>query len=158
MAIVLPVFECVDNGRDTRCAWITDHQKIESNDNVSGKAIESGVRMERKDISILDYLFLIFRARWFIIADTSSEDFLAVENTQNVNAPQGAGIQAAQTVASKNVQAVLTGHCGPKAFHVLTQAGIKVYVGVEGAVSGALEQLKAGTLKEALTSDVEGHW
>jgi predicted Fe-Mo cluster-binding NifX family protein len=98
------------------------------------------------------------RAPWFIIADTESEDFLAVENTQNLNAPQGAGIQAAQTVANQDVKAVLTGHCGPKAFRVLTQAGIKLYVGVEGKVSDALEQLKAGTLQESVGADVEGHW
>jgi len=98
------------------------------------------------------------RAAWFIVADTETGAFSAVENAQNLNAAQGAGIQSASTVANQGVEAVLTGHCGPKAFRVLESAGVRLYLGVQGRVSEALEQLKAGALKEAAKADVEGHW
>jgi predicted Fe-Mo cluster-binding NifX family protein len=98
------------------------------------------------------------RAPWFIIIDTERDGFQAVENNQNLNAPQGAGIQSAQTVANHGVNAVLTGHCGPKAFSVLARVGIKVYAGVEGTVSDAVEQFNAGALQESDGADVEGHW
>ena len=98
------------------------------------------------------------RAAWFIVADTEADGFQAVANEQNLNAAQGAGVQAAQAVVGLGAEAVLTGHCGPKAFHVLCAAGIKVYVGVDGEVSEALARLKAGELQETPAPDVEGHW
>jgi len=98
------------------------------------------------------------RAPFFVIYDTVSGETTAVENIQNLNAAQGAGIQSAATVANAGVEAVVTGHCGPKAFRVLQTAGIKVYQ--TGALTGAeaLRQLEAGALKQLETADVEGHW
>jgi predicted Fe-Mo cluster-binding NifX family protein len=98
------------------------------------------------------------RASCFIVLDTETGQHHVVDNTQNVNAAQGAGVQAAQTVANLKVEAVLTGHCGPKAFRVLDAAGIKVYLADEGTVEEAVEKLKAGEYKVAQGADVEGHW
>lgn len=98
------------------------------------------------------------RAACFIILDTESGEFEAVKNEQNLAAAQGAGIQSAQLVVNHGAQAVLTGHCGPKAFRVLKAAGIRICVGVDGAVSDALEKFKSGSLEEASEADVEGHW
>ncbi len=98
------------------------------------------------------------RAPKFLIYDTDTGEFYVVDNTQNLNAPQGAGIQAAQNVAKEGVAAVITGHCGPKAFHVLKTAGIKIYYSNAKTVSEAIEELKSGKLSEASGADVEGHW
>jgi len=98
------------------------------------------------------------RAKTFIIYDTETGEFEAVDNEQNLNAAQGAGIQAAQNVAAHDVECVLTGHCGPNAFKTLDGAGIKTIVGVEGTVQGAIDRLKAGKLKPTNGADVEGHW
>ena len=98
------------------------------------------------------------RAKCFILVDTVTGTHQVVDNTQNLNAAQGAGIQAAQAVAKLKAEAVLTGHCGPKAFQVLNKAGIKIYIGVEGTVQTAVEKLKAGEYKIAGSPDVEGHW
>ena len=98
------------------------------------------------------------RAAYFIIADTEGDTLSAVSNEQNLNAAQGAGIQSAQTVSAQDVEAVLTGHCGPKAFRTLKAAGIRVYIGVNGTVSDALERFKSGSLREATEPNVEGHW
>lgn len=98
------------------------------------------------------------RARYFVVVDADSGAHEAVDNEQNLNAPQGAGIQAAETVARRGVEVVLTGHCGPKAFAALSAAGIKVFAGASGSVREALEAFKAGKLVEAKQADVRGHW
>ena len=98
------------------------------------------------------------RAACFIIYDTETNTFESVDNTQNLNAAQGAGIQAAETVARQGVQSVITGHCGPKAFRVLSSAGIRIYTGAAGTVETAIREFSAGTLKEIQSADVGGHW
>ena len=52
------------------------------------------------------------RAQQFILMDTESEDYEVLDNTQNLNAAQGAGIQAAQHIVNAGADAVITGHCG----------------------------------------------
>lgn len=98
------------------------------------------------------------RAPRFLVYDDESKDVEIVDNQQNMNAPQGAGIQAAQNVANKGVRCLVTGHCGPKAFRVLTEAGIKIYNTDVPTVAAALEALNAGRLKPSNAPDVEGHW
>ena len=63
------------------------------------------------------------RAAYFLIVDPDTLEFEPVENSQNINLPQGAGIQAGKTVADKNVDTLITGNCGPKAFRTLQAAG-----------------------------------
>ncbi len=98
------------------------------------------------------------RAKFFIVVDTETGEFTAHDNTQNLNAVQGAGIQAAQNVASLGVDAVITGNVGPKAFTTLQAGNVKAYIGAGGSVSVAVEQLKAGRLECAGKPNVEGHW
>jgi len=98
------------------------------------------------------------RAARFVLYDDATDTYAAHDNTQNLQAAQGAGIQAAQTVSELGADWVLTGHCGPKAFRVLQAAGIRVAVGCTGTVREAVEQFRAGDLHAADTPDVEGHW
>ena len=98
------------------------------------------------------------RAAYFIILDAETMSFEVVENEQNLNLPQGAGIQAGKTIADQHVDALITGHCGPKAFRVLQNAGIKIVTGAGGKVTEAVEQFKKGLLEAASEADVEGHW
>ena len=98
------------------------------------------------------------RAKSFIVFDTETGGFTTHDNTQNLNAIQGAGIQAARSVADLKVDAVVTGNVGPKAFSVLQQANVKVYLGATGTVKDALEQFQSGQLASASEPNVEGHW
>ena len=98
------------------------------------------------------------RAAGYLIVDTETGEYEYVDNQQNMQAAQGAGVQAGQTVANIGVEAVLTGNCGPKAFMTLNAAGIKIYVGVSGTVAEAIEQLKAGKLQSTDGANVGGHW
>ena len=98
------------------------------------------------------------RAENFLVYDTETESFRVVPNIQNVNAAQGAGIQAGQHVASTGASVVITGNCGPKAFRVLDAAGVKVFLYTNGTVKQALDDYLAGKLEEAASANVEGHW
>lgn len=98
------------------------------------------------------------RAARFLIYDTESSSFTLVDNNQNLSAPQGAGIQSAQSVAATGAKAVLLGHCGPKAFRVLQAASIKVYTTTADTISAALQAYQSNQLQELTSADVDGHW
>jgi predicted Fe-Mo cluster-binding NifX family protein len=98
------------------------------------------------------------RTSVFLIVDTENMSFEAVKNDQNLNLPQGAGIQAAQHVMQHNPEAVLTGNCGPKAFKVLQAGGVEVVVGVQGTVSDAVKAYIDGKYEPTSEANVEGHW
>lgn len=98
------------------------------------------------------------RARYLMIVDTPGRVASAVDNRAGMNAAQGAGIQAAQTVIDNKANVLITGHCGPKAFRALRAAGIEVYLTPEGTVDGVLARFEAGELEKAPAADVDSHW
>ena len=98
------------------------------------------------------------RAKYFLVVDTDTNSAEAHDNTPNLNAPQGAGIQAGRKVAGLGAKTLLTGHVGPKAFATLQAAGITIYTGATGTVAEAIEQFKNGKLTSSGAPDVQGHW
>jgi len=98
------------------------------------------------------------RARYIIALDTESDQVTVHDNQQNLNASQGAGIQAARNVKPLNVKQIITGNIGPKAFDVLNATGIEIYIGAAGTVRQAVEKWKAGQLAKAGNANVGGHW
>lgn len=94
------------------------------------------------------------RCQYFIIADTETLEFEAVENA-NVSAMGGAGVQSGQLVASKDVKVVLTGNVGPNAFQTLNAAGVEIITGVTGKVKEAIEKYKKGEYKSAQGPSVD---
>ena len=86
------------------------------------------------------------RAVQFIVADTDSGEFTAHDNSENLNAAYGAGIQSGQKVVALGVEAVITGNVGPKALAALQAGGVKIYTGATGTVKDALEQFKNNEL------------
>jgi len=95
------------------------------------------------------------RCQYFLIVDTETMEFEAIENTA-VNEVSGAGIQAAQTIASKGAQVVITGSVGPNAYQVLSLAKIKIVSSVYGTVRNAVERFKRGEFKEGLAPNPVG--
>jgi predicted Fe-Mo cluster-binding NifX family protein len=91
------------------------------------------------------------RANCFYVFDTESGEGEFVNNTQNFNAPHGAGIQTAQMIAEKGVEAVITGHVGPKASAVLEKENISIYIADKAdiLVPDALVLFREGKLKRA---------
>lgn len=98
------------------------------------------------------------RAAYFIIVDPETMEYDVIKNSQNLNLPQGSGIQAGKTIADNKADVVITGNCGPKAFQVLQSAGIKIAIGAKGLVSDVIAQYKNGELEIARDANVEGHW
>lgn len=98
------------------------------------------------------------RADNFIIVDSETMEFTVVENTQNLNLPQGAGIQAAKIIVDQNAEVLITGNCGPKAFQVLNKAGVQIIIGAKGRIVDALQQFKNDELKPTDSANVDGHW
>jgi len=106
--------------------------------------------------SMLDERF--GRAEKFIIYETETGEFEAVDNAQNLQAMQGAGVQSAQKVIASGVKILITGHCGPKAYITLKAGGVKVYTGAKDTVKKAIDDYLKGELKEIIAPDVESHW
>ncbi len=86
------------------------------------------------------------RAAYFIITEKNLGVYTVVENSQNLNLPQGAGIQAGKTIVENKVDVVITGDCGLKAFQVLRSAGIDVVTGAKGRIKEVVGQFRRGEL------------
>jgi len=96
------------------------------------------------------------RAPYFLFVETESMAFESEVNRQT-DAASGVGIQVAQMIAGRGVDAVLTGSCGPNAFRTLQAAGIQVIVGVRGTVEQAVTEYREGRLRAAAAADVPSH-
>ncbi len=97
------------------------------------------------------------RAACFIIIDTETTNFNAIEN-ENIAAGGGAGISSAKVVIDNGAEAVLTGNCGPNAERTLTAGGVKLYTGITGTIADAIELFKSGKLTEAQGPNVNSHF
>lgn len=90
------------------------------------------------------------RAGGFVLVDLDSMKTEYFDNGASQLRNQGAGIQAAETVAKAGAQAILTGYVGPKAFTALTAAGILVGQDIEDmTVRQAIERFTSGQVDMA---------
>jgi predicted Fe-Mo cluster-binding NifX family protein len=96
------------------------------------------------------------RGAYLLLVDTDTMQAEAHPNP-GLNAPGGAGIQAAQFVTDQKAEAAVSGDFGPHAFTALEAAGICMYVygncrtareAVERFKTGSLEQVGAATRGE----------
>ncbi len=97
------------------------------------------------------------RAAYIIIVDPDTLEFEAIDNSENVNAFKGAGIQAGVIVHNKGAKVLLTGFCGPNAFKTLDTAGVKVVTDVKGTVREAVETFKKGGFSFTDAANTEAH-
>ena len=86
------------------------------------------------------------RCPTYVFVDTETMGVEAIENPA-INAPGGAGIQAAQFVIERGAQAVVTGNMGPNAFDVFQSASVPIYLFDGGTVREAVEAFQAGGLE-----------
>jgi predicted Fe-Mo cluster-binding NifX family protein len=98
------------------------------------------------------------RAAGFIVYDLGSGNTEFIDNTQNLESPQGAGIQAAKAIINAGAKVLITGNVGPKAFSALEAAQVEIYTNARGTVGEAIESYRQGLLKKASGANVEGHW
>lgn len=88
------------------------------------------------------------RCQYFVVVDSDTMESEVIQNTA-AGAARGAGIQAAQMMAQKGVQAVLTGSLGPNATQALSAAGIRMVTGIGGTIRNAVESFKSGDAESA---------
>lgn len=98
------------------------------------------------------------RAAYIIVVDTETMDFKAHDNSTNVNAFKGAGIQAATMISDQGAEVLMTGYCGPKAFQVIEAAGVKVVSDIAGTVNQAISKFKTGDVTYTTSANAESHW
>ena len=97
------------------------------------------------------------RAAYLAIIDSESMALETIPNTA-AGAMGGAGIQAAQTLSKKGVNALITGNVGPNAFQALSSAGIEIVTGASGTVREAVEKYKRGEMNKTDAPTVKGHF
>jgi predicted Fe-Mo cluster-binding NifX family protein len=95
------------------------------------------------------------RCQYFTIIDLDTMEFESLENS-SIAASGGAGIYAAQFVANKGAEVVLTGNCGPNAYNTLDAAGVCVITGVAGKVRQTVEDYKSGKLQPPISGPSVG--
>lgn len=94
------------------------------------------------------------RCPFFIfLEEEQAEGMEAVRNPAS-EAHGGAGIQAAQFVVDRGVEAVITGRVGPNAMDVLRAANIPIYTFHGDTSRQAFEAFKSGTLQQQ--TDIQG--
>lgn len=97
------------------------------------------------------------RCAHFIVYDEAARVYRMLDNTQARDEDQGAGIQAAQNVLGENPTDVIVANCGPKAFRLLHEAGVRVYTDIEGTAMDAIRRLLAGDLQPAQGPNAAAH-
>jgi predicted Fe-Mo cluster-binding NifX family protein len=93
------------------------------------------------------------RCRYFMIIETDDMSYEVIENT-NADLSTSAGIQSASLVASKGVDAVITGNCGPKAMQVFAATTMAVIIGQHGRIKDVVEKFKRGELNPSARGNV----
>lgn len=131
--------------------------------NEENQKLEGGIKMKVAITSVdgtlegkMDERF--GRARKIIVYDTETKEHAALDNSMNLNAAQGAGIQAAQNVVKSGAKAIISGHFGPKAFQVVQMAGLEVYSATDVTVGEAIKRFEEGKLEKLTGADVSSHW
>jgi predicted Fe-Mo cluster-binding NifX family protein len=91
-----------------------------------------------------------------VLVDTETMDSETLANPA-ISAAGGAGIQAAQFLASRGVQAVVTGNVGPNAFQVFAAANIPVYLFSGSTVREAVDAFAKDELTQAGGPSARSH-
>jgi predicted Fe-Mo cluster-binding NifX family protein len=88
------------------------------------------------------------RCPWFLVVDSDSLEFEAVEN-RHAEEGMGAGMGAAKDLIDASIDAVISGQVGPKAYEVLKAGNIDIFlVSDDVTAKDALVRLKKGELRK----------
>lgn len=94
------------------------------------------------------------RTAQFLLIDSDTMETEIKANEMNRTASHGAGIQASQSVIEAGAEAVIARQIGPKAFRVLNEAGLPIYLCDAVSAAEAVKQFNAGGLKQADGSNI----
>ncbi|MGD8666151.1 MAG: NifB/NifX family molybdenum-iron cluster-binding protein [Desulfobacterales bacterium] len=97
------------------------------------------------------------RCAYYLVVDSDDMRFEVYPN-ESAAMGGGAGIQASQFLASKGVEVVITGNCGPNAVDTLLAAGIELFTGEQGTIRDVLKKYATGNLKPSNKPTVDSHF
>jgi predicted Fe-Mo cluster-binding NifX family protein len=107
-------------------------------------------------VSLVDPRF--GRAAWFVVADTSTGDWIKLDNRES-SGGAGGGALAAKLLLRQGVRAVVSGNVGPTAQRMLDSAGVRIYQAGNGVkVRDALTALTTGDLLQLTSPTIAGPW
>lgn len=96
------------------------------------------------------------RSQYLVLVETDTMECETLSNPA-ISAAGGAGIQAAQFLANRGVQALVTGNVGPNAFQVFNAANIPVYLYSGANVREAAKAFTKHELTEASGPSARSH-
>jgi len=90
------------------------------------------------------------RCPYFVVVEVEGKEIKGSKDVPNTAAgqPGGAGMTAAQIVGNEKAEVVITSNMGPRAFDVMQQLGIKVFLATAGTVKEVVQQYLDGKLQE----------
>ena len=88
------------------------------------------------------------RCAYFLIVDEGEDNWDKISNPA-ASAQGGAGTQVVQHLADQGVDAVISGRYGPNAYDALSAAGMKAYLANSGTPRQLVDQVQAGSLRQA---------
>lgn len=99
------------------------------------------------------------RCHHFILVEFEEGEVVDSDFLENSAAAQssGAGTAAAQLIGDQDVDVLVLGAVGPKAYSALKQWDIEVYEGESGTVSENLDKLSSGKLTKVESPTAPAH-
>ena len=83
-------------------------------------------------------------ARFFILLDPLTQDWELFDNLANITSMENVGIHTAKSLTKNQVETVITGNCGSRAFKELLESGVEVFLDAHGTVRQAFDQWRHG--------------
>lgn len=85
---------------------------------------------------------------YFLIVRPARDEIKVIPNPGAKDNPREIGLPGAQTILKENINVLLTGHLGPKAFGALEAYGIKMCIGLKDmSCQRALNEYLLGKLE-----------
>ena len=98
------------------------------------------------------------RARYFLVVELGG-DFADFRNNSDLQKTRFlAGTQAAGSLISQGIDAVITMNIGPKAYATFRASGVRVFQARHGTVDENIKLFQASQLKELIGPNVEEYW
>lgn len=92
------------------------------------------------------------RCPGFVVYDSASQDITFIDNSQNQNLPQGAGIQTAQMITGAGADVIISGQIGPKALEALSHSQVQLFASSGGTVQEAIQAWERNELQPITSS------
>lgn len=92
------------------------------------------------------------RCPGFVVYDSNSQTSTYLDNSQNQNLPQGAGIQTAQLVTKAGADVIISGQIGPKALEALSHTQVQLFATSAQTVQEAIQAWERNELQPITSS------